>query len=96
MRLRETLSGGVRVIHGVHFLLGGTSNIPAIRTMAEINQWVMHTLELNNDITATRTLWDTLIRTMEHGNDCKYLIRLPLSEHKLELGTFTSEGFSNL
>ncbi len=95
-RLRETLSGGVRVIHGVPFLLGGTSNIPAIRTMAEINQWVMYTSELNSDITATRTLWDTLIRTKEHGNDCKHLIRLPLSQHKLEMGTFTSEGFSNL
>jgi hypothetical protein len=56
MRLREMLSGVVRVIHDVPFLLGGTSNIPAIRTMAEINQWVMHTSELNNDITTTRTL----------------------------------------
>jgi hypothetical protein len=96
MKLRETLSGGVRVLHGIPILLGGTSNIPAIRAMAEINQWVMHTSELNSDITATRSLWDTLIRTKEHGTDCKHLIRLPLSQLKLEMGTFTSMGFSNL
>jgi hypothetical protein len=64
--------------------------------MAEINQWVMHASELNSDITATRSLWDTLICTREHGTDCKHLIRLPLSQHKLEMGTFTSVGFSNL
>ncbi len=55
----------------------------------------MHTSELNSDITATRSLWDTLIRTKEHGADCKHLIRLPLSQLKLEMGTFTSMGFSN-
>jgi hypothetical protein len=96
LRMRETLSGGVRVLHGVPILIGGTVNIPAIRTMAEINQWVLSTSELGNDITATRTLWDTLIRTREHITDCKITMRLPLSQHKLELGTFTSEGFSNL
>ncbi len=94
--MRETLSGGVRVLHGIPILLGGTNNTPAIRAMAEINQWIMHTSELNSDITATRSLWDTLIRTKEHGADCKHLLRLPLSQHKLEMGTFTSEGFSNL
>jgi hypothetical protein len=78
-RLRETLSGGVRVIHGVPFLLGGTRNIAAIRTMAEINQWVTYTSELHSDIAATRALWDTLIRSKAHGTDCSSIIRLPLS-----------------
>jgi hypothetical protein len=96
MKLKETLFGGVRVMHGIPILLGGTNNTPAIRAMVEINQWIMHTSELNSDITATRSLWDTLIRTREHGADCKHLIRLPLSQHKLEMGTFTSVGFSNL
>jgi hypothetical protein len=95
-KLRETLSGEVRVIHGVPFLLGGTSNTAAIRTMAEINQWVTYTSELHSDISATRTLWDTLIRSKAHGTDCSSIIRLPLSQHKLEMGTFTSRGFSNL
>jgi hypothetical protein len=56
IKMRETLSGGVRLVHGVPFLLGGTNNIPAIRMMVEINQWVMSTSELNSDITVNRTL----------------------------------------
>jgi hypothetical protein len=32
IRLRETFSGGVRVVHSVPFLIGGTNNIAAIRT----------------------------------------------------------------
>jgi hypothetical protein len=43
IRLKETFSGGVRVVHGVPFLIGGTNNTAAIRTMAEINQWVAST-----------------------------------------------------
>jgi hypothetical protein len=54
IKLRETFAGGVRVVHGVPFLIGGMSNIAAIRTMAEINQWVASTSELNQDITVTR------------------------------------------
>ncbi len=96
IRLRETFAGGVRVAHGVPFLIGGTSNISAIRTMAEINQWIASTSELNNDITATRALWDSLIRTRTHGNDCKHILRLPVSQSTRELGTYTSGGFSNL
>jgi hypothetical protein len=37
-----------------------------------------------------------LISTKEQGIDCNYIMRLPLSQHKLELGTLTSGGFSNL
>jgi hypothetical protein len=96
IRLRETFSGGVRVVHGVPFLIGGTQNIDAIRTMAEINQWVTSTSGLNQDITATRALWDALIRTRAQGTDCIHNIRLPISQLKLEMGTYSSEGFSNL
>jgi hypothetical protein len=64
--------------------------------MAEINQWVTYTSELNSDITATRTLWDTLIHTKVHGTDSNITMQLPLSQHKMEMGTFTSGGFSNL
>jgi hypothetical protein len=39
---------------------------------------------------------DSLIHTKAHGADCKHVRRLPLSQHKLELGTCTSEDFSNL
>jgi hypothetical protein len=96
IKLREALAGGVRVIHGVPLLLGGTDSIPAIRTMAEISQWIKCMSELNSDISATTSLWEKLIRTSEHSNDCTHILRLPLSQHKLELGTFTSGGFSNL
>jgi hypothetical protein len=96
IKLREALAGGVRVIHSVPLLLGGTDSIPAIRTMAEISQWIQCTSELNSDISATRSLWEKLVRTSEHSNDCTHILRLPLSQHKLELGTFTSGGFSNL
>ncbi len=92
IRLRETFAGGVRVVHGVPFLIGGTGNISAIRTIAEINQWIASTSELNNDITATRALWDLLIRTRTHGNDCKHILRLPISQSTREMGTYTSGG----
>jgi hypothetical protein len=75
MCLREALSGRVRVIHGIPFLLGGTCNISAIRTMPEINQWVSSTSELNSDITATRALLDSLIRTKAHGTERKHVMR---------------------
>ncbi len=96
IKLREALAGGVRVMHGVPLLIGGTNSIPAIRTMAEISQWVKCTSELNSDIFATRSLWEKLIRTSDHGTDCTHIMSLPLSQHKLEMATFTSGGFSNL
>jgi hypothetical protein len=43
VRLRETLGGGVRVLHGIPILLGGTD-------MAEINQWASLTSGLNKNI----------------------------------------------
>jgi hypothetical protein len=41
-RLRSAFmgGGGVNVLHGVPFLLGGTTNCAAIRIFAEIEQWV--------------------------------------------------------
>ncbi len=74
MQLRETFARGVRVVHGGSFLLGGTNNTAAQRTMAEINQWVTSISELNQDITATRALWDSLIRTGAHSTDCKHVL----------------------
>jgi hypothetical protein len=94
--VRRTFTNGVRVLHGVPFLLGGTQNSATIRTMAEINQWVSSTARYKQDILATRSLWGKLIRTSSHGNDCKHTIRLPISQDTLEMGTYTSSGFSNL
>jgi hypothetical protein len=96
IRIRETLTGGAKVLHGIPFLIDGTGNIPAIRTMAEINQWVNSISGVNNDITATRALWASQIRTSDTCTNSTHTLRLPLSLHKLEMGTFTSGGFSNL
>ncbi len=96
IKMREALSGGVRVVHGIPLLLGGTNNTAALRTMAEISAWVALTSGLSNDITATRSLWDNLIRTKETCANSMNTIRLPLSLcNKLEMGTFACEGFSN-
>jgi hypothetical protein len=64
--------------------------------MAEINQWVIGMSEIHKDISATRALWDSLIRTRAHSTDCKHIMRQPLTQHKLELDTYTTGGFSNL
>jgi hypothetical protein len=37
---RGAFTGGVNVLHGIPFLLGGTRNTPAIRTMVEVEHWV--------------------------------------------------------
>jgi hypothetical protein len=57
VRVGKTFTNGVRVLHGLPLLLGGTGNTPAIRTMAEIDQWVRLTAQVNHNITATWTLW---------------------------------------
>jgi hypothetical protein len=96
IRIREALTSGVRILHGIPFLIGGTSNIPAIRSMAKINHWLTSISGVKHDIAATRALWASQIRNSNTCNDCTHTIRLPVSLHKLELGTFTSGGFSNL
>ncbi len=54
------------------------------------------TSELNQDIAATRALLDSLICTRAHSKDCTHVLRLPISQHKLEMSTYASRGFSNL
>lgn len=36
--LRGAFAGGVNVIHGIPFMIGGSKNSPAIRALAEIEQ----------------------------------------------------------
>lgn len=49
MKMREALSGGVRVVYSIPFLPGGTRNTSAIKTIAERNQRVASTSVLSND-----------------------------------------------
>jgi hypothetical protein len=66
-RLRSAFMGGwVNVMHGIPFLLGGTKNTAAIRTLAEIEQWVTCTGSNNDDISATRKAFMASLRTTEH------------------------------
>jgi hypothetical protein len=96
IRLRETLAGGVRVLQGIPLLIGGTSNMAALRTMEEINQWVTSTSGVKNNISSTRALWATLISTRSICTESTHTIRLPVSMHKLEMGTFIGGGYSYL
>ncbi len=96
IRMREMLSGGVRIIHGIPHFLCGTNNTAALRTMAEISRWLALTSGLNNNIAATRSLWDNWIRTKENRTDCIHTIRLPLSQHKLEMGPSPARGSATL
>jgi hypothetical protein len=96
IKIREMLTSGVRVLHGIPFLIGGPNNTAAIRTMAEISQWVTSILSAKQDITAPRALWATLISTRDTCTMGNHAIRLPLSLHKLEMGTYTSGGSATI
>jgi hypothetical protein len=93
IRLRETLAGGVRVLHGIPLLIGGTSNTAAIRTMEEINQWITNISGVQQDISSTRALWATLISNRSNCTESMHTLRLPLSMLKLEMGTFIGGGY---
>jgi hypothetical protein len=95
-RLRSAFMGGVNVMHGIPFLLGGTKNTAAIRTLAEIEQWVTCTGNANDDITATRKAFMTSLRTTEHTRQSQQIMRLPASQHSSDKVSFLSVGFDNL
>jgi hypothetical protein len=96
-RLRSAfMGGGVNVLHGIPFLLGGTQNTAAIRTLAEIEQWVSCTGNSNDDISATRKAFMTSMRTSERTQQHQHILRLPASQHTNEKLLFISVGFDNL
>ncbi len=45
--------GGVTVLHGIPFLIGGTDNTAAIRAIGEIEHWVSITSAGTDEISAT-------------------------------------------
>jgi hypothetical protein len=95
-RLRNAFMGGVNVLHGIPFLLGGTQNTPAIRTIAEIEQWVTCTGNSTDDISATRKSFMASLRTSEHKQQHQHIMRLPASQFSTEKLPFVSVGFDNL
>jgi hypothetical protein len=95
-QLRGAFAGGINILHGVPFLLGGTTSSISVRSMAEVEQWVISTVQGTDDISATRKafanslLTDTLSRTHD------YIIRLPASQTNSEKLSFLVFGFDNL
>jgi hypothetical protein len=95
-RLRNAFMGGVNVLHGIPFLLGGTQNTPAIRSIAEIKQWVTSTGNSTDDISATRKSFMASLRTSEHRQQQQHIMRLPATQFSSDKVPFVSVGFDNL
>jgi hypothetical protein len=88
--------GGITVLHGIPFLLGGTGNTAAIRALAEIEHWVSITATGTDEISATRKAFMSTLRTNTNNNSMQHIIRLPINQHSLEKATFVTIGFDNL
>jgi hypothetical protein len=95
-QLRNAFMGGVTVLHGIPFLLGGTVNTPAIRTLAEVEHWVHITASGTDDISATRKAFMATLRSDSTEHATQHIIRLPVSQTSTEKGTFVTTGFDNL
>ncbi len=78
-QLRGAFAGGINILHGVPFLLGGTTSTIAIRTMAEVEQWVISTMQGTDDISATRKAFANSLRTDTLSRGYDYIFRLPAS-----------------
>jgi hypothetical protein len=88
--------GGVTVLHGIPFPLGGTVNTPAIRTLAEVEHWIHITANGTEDISATRKAFVASLCNDFTTHATQQIIRLPVSQTSTEKGTFVTSGFDNL
>jgi hypothetical protein len=93
--LRGAFAGAVTVMHGIPFLLGGTTNTAAIRALAEIEQWVTVTSG-SDTIAATRAIFRDSISTHTDGTDTPIIVRFPISQTATEKCTYISTGFGSL
>jgi hypothetical protein len=95
-QLRNAFMGGVTVLHGIPFLIGGTSNTAAFRALAEIEHWVSITSIGTDEISAScAAVMDILCS----GTSCstgQHIIRLPVSQTSMDKATFITTGFDNL
>jgi hypothetical protein len=91
-QLRNAFIGGVTVLQGIPFLLGGTSSRPAVRTLAPIEHWIRLTLYGTDDISATRTALTATLRTKTSIRSGQHIIRLrlpvPVLQSSMEKATF--------
>jgi hypothetical protein len=88
--------GGITVLHGIPFLLGGTGNTAAIRAIAEIEHWVSITATGTDEISTTHSAFINTLRINTSSNTGQHIIRLPVSQHSLKKATFVTIGFDNL
>jgi hypothetical protein len=95
-QIRNAFMGGITVLHGIPFLLGGTGNTAANRAIAEIEHWVSITATGTDEISATRSAFMNTLRTDTNSNTGQHIIRLPVSQHSLEKTTVVTIGFDNL
>jgi hypothetical protein len=96
-QLRGAFSGGINTLHGIPFLLGGTRYTPAIRTLAEIEQWVINASHGLDDISATRKAFATSLSSSTSSQTShEHIIRLPVSLISSEKASFVVTGFDNL
>ncbi len=95
-RLGGAFMGGVTVLHGIPFLLGGTNNTAAIRALAEIEHWVSITSSGTDEISATRAAFMDTLRQSNTGSTVQHIIRLPISQTSMDKATFITTGFDNL
>jgi hypothetical protein len=93
--LRGAFAGGVNVMHGIPFLIGGTKNTTAVRAMAEIQQWVHSTSVGTDDISATRKAFATTLRTDNSHSAHSHIIKLPSTQSGGERVSFVVSGFDN-
>jgi hypothetical protein len=82
-------------MHGIPFLLGGTKNFAAVRSIAEVEHWVRITSG-SDTISATRAIFKDSITMHTDSIDQPTLIRLPISQTATEKCTFESRGFGHL
>ncbi len=94
--IQGAFAGSVTVMHGISFLLGGTSNSPALRALAEVEHWVKLTLQGTDTISASRAIWADSLTTDTSTDDQQIIIRLPISQKSLERCTYISTGFNHL
>jgi hypothetical protein len=94
-QLRNAFMGGVTVLHGIPFLIGGTSNTVAFRALAEIEHWVSITFIGTDEISASCAAF---MDTLRSGTSCstgQHIIRLPVSQTSMDKATFITTGLDN-
>ncbi len=96
MSARGAFTRGVNVLHGIPFLLGGTLNTPAIRTLAKIEHWICTLSHGTDEISPACNSFATSLHTAKNLSTHEQIIRLPASLTSTERLPFIVTRFDNL